>query len=557
VSTIRTIATITLALAALAAAVPAAAQRPEELARQAYEAYTRKDYARSADLYAALVRAGDSDPNTFYNAACANALAGRADTAFDMLERAVAAGFIDAENVKKDPDLASLHADARWAPLVARIEKAARARDALWNNPAIATPYRETLPEDERIAGLSRLWSEVKFNFAYFDLVPDLDWDALYLAYLPRVRQTPSTLEYYRLLAEMAARLRDGHTGVYVPKELYDEVYARPAFSTLLVEDRVLVTRVYDDALRRGGVVPGAEVVEIDGVAVKRYAEERVAPYQSASTPHDLAARVYGYFLFAGPASKTVEVTFRSAGGETFTRRIARLPFEQGRKVANPPAMELRMLPGNVAYVALNSFNDDSAAEQFEARFDEIAKADALVLDVRENGGGNSDVGYRVLACLTDKPFKTSRWQTRDYRPTFRAWGRGEAVYTEEAGEVQPSGSRLFSKPVVVLTSARTYSAAEDFVVAFDAMKRGAIVGEPTGGSTGQPLNFALPGGGGARVCTKRDTYPDGRAFVGVGVQPQTLVRPTVDDVRAGRDTVLEAALDVVRRRARVLASFP
>jgi C-terminal processing protease CtpA/Prc len=79
-------------------------------------------------------------------------------------------------------------------------------------------------------------------------------------------------------------------------------------------------------------------------------------------------------------------------------------------------------------------------------------------------------------------------------------------------------------------------------------MKRGTIVGEPTGGSTGQPLMFKLPGGGAARVCTKRDTYPDGKDFVGVGVQPQVLVRPTIADFRAGRDTVLEAALDFLRK---------
>jgi carboxyl-terminal processing protease len=543
----RTIVALSLALICLAA-TPVAAQSPEDLGRQAYEAYTRKDYARSADLFAAAIRAGDTDPGTFYNAACANALAGRADAAFDMLERAAEAGFGDVANLKKDSDLASLHADARWAALVARFEKIARARDALWNNPAIATPYRETLSEDERIAGLSRLWSEVKFNFVNFDLAPDVDWDALYVAYLPRVREAQTTLEYYRVLTEMAARLRDGHTGVYVPKELFDAVYARPAFRTVLVEDRVVVSSVFDDRLRGEGIVPGVEVVEVDGMPVKRYAEERVAPLQSASTPHDLAARVYGFALFGGLVSETLDVTFRSTSGEAFTRKVARLPIAEGRKLATPPAMEFRMLPGNVAYVALNSFNDDSAAEQFEARFDEIAKADALVIDVRENGGGNSGVGYRVLACLTDKPFKTSRWRTRDYRPTFRAWGRGEGVHAEEAGEVAPSGSRHFSKPVVVLTSARTYSAAEDFAVAFDAMKRGPIVGEPTGGSTGQPLMFALPGGGGARVCTKRDTYPDGREFVGVGVQPHTLVRPTLADFRAGRDTVLEAALRVVAK---------
>lgn len=103
--------------------------------------------------------------------------------------------------------------------------------------------------------------------------------------------------------------------------------------------------------------------------------------------------------------------------------------------------------------------------------------------------------------------------------------------------------------PVIVLTSPRTFSAAEDFAVAFDAMQRGTIVGEATGGSTGQPLLFSLPGGGSGRVCTKRDTYPDGREFVGVGVQPHIKVAPTVADFRNGRDTVLEAALAELKKR--------
>jgi hypothetical protein len=57
---------------------------------------------------------------------------------------------------------------------------------------------------------------------------------------------------------------------------------------------------------------------------------------------------------------------------------------------------------------------------------------------------------------------------------------------------------------------------------------------------------FALPGGGRARVCSKRDTYPDGSAFVGVGVQPDVEVIPTIRDVRDGVDRALERAVDVV-----------
>ena len=79
--------------------------------------------------------------------------------------------------------------------------------------------------------------------------------------------------------------------------------------------------------------------------------------------------------------------------------------------------------------------------------------------------------------------------------------------------------------PVAVLTGAMTFSAAEDFVAAFDAMHRGITVGEATGGSTGQPLIFHLPGGGSARVCTKDDRAANGMVFEGVGLVPRCSLR--------------------------------
>jgi C-terminal processing protease CtpA/Prc len=79
-------------------------------------------------------------------------------------------------------------------------------------------------------------------------------------------------------------------------------------------------------------------------------------------------------------------------------------------------------------------------------------------------------------------------------------------------------------------------------------MQRGIIAGESTG-STGQPLMFRLPGGGFARVCTKADTYPDGRRWVGKGIQPTLKVAPTVLDLQKGRDTVLEATVAALKKQ--------
>ncbi|WP_315818881.1 S41 family peptidase [Paraflavitalea speifideaquila] len=85
--------------------------------------------------------------------------------------------------------------------------------------------------------------------------------------------------------------------------------------------------------------------------------------------------------------------------------------------------------------------------------------------------------------------------------------------------------------PLVVLIGNNTASAAEDFLIALDDLKgRATVIGERTYGSTGQPLMFDLPGGGSARVCTKRDTYSDGREFVGYGVKPDIEVKRTVED---------------------------
>ncbi|HSD18154.1 MAG TPA: S41 family peptidase [Thermomonas sp.] len=518
------------------------------LAKQAAAAYAAKDYVASGDGFAAAIAAGGKEePALYYNAACAYALAGRLETAFDFLRQATDAGFTNVSAIRADADLAALRADPRFEKLLVDTEKLQQRRLRMWSSPAFVTPYQPILDEDQRIAGLSRLWSEAKFNFANFDLVPDLDWDALYTRTLPRVRAAPDTAAYYQALRGFVAELHDGHSSITLPAAVADQLEAQPGLRTALVEGRVFVRELLDPALAATGIAPGMEIVAIEGQPVKSWAQAQVEPYQPASTPQDRAARTYERALLSGPLDRPVRVGLRDKDGRT---REASLPRMSAKAFETAywggPTFDMKMLPGGIAYVRILHFGNASAVDAFEARFGEIAGATALIVDVRDNGGGNSGEGYRLLSLLTDKPFRTSRWRTRQYVPANRAWSRPEGVHGGEAGEVQPDGKRLYTGPVLVLTSARTYSAAEDFVVAFDAMKRGRLVGEATGGSTGQPLFFDLPGGGKARICTKRDSYPDGREFVGIGVQPQVTVHPSVADLRAGRDTVLQAAIALV-----------
>jgi C-terminal processing protease CtpA/Prc len=551
----RAVAAMLLFAAALPAQKPmteaeirASVETKEQERRRLWQA---KDYRTAVSLLEAMVNdpamrsQTDIHVNNVYNLACGYALLGQTAKAVARLRELLDLGYHNVPNIDRDTDFDGIRNDPDFRAAIAEM----RSVPDFWDGPAWKTRYQPDLPEDDKIAGLSRFWAEAKYNFAWFEHLPrDFDWDALYLSYLPKVRATKSTAEYYRVLEEFCAKLKDSHTNIFTPGGLADELHAAPPVRTRYVEGRVLIAEVWDAALNPAGLLPGAEVVEVDGVSVKQFGMERVAPYVSASTTQDLEIRTFESDLLKGKAGSTVELTLRGPGGGTTRTILTRLRRKELASITPPaPAeFEYRMLPGNIAYVALNTFGNERALKEFERLFDEISGSAALIFDVRNNGGGNSGFGTQILSHFTAKPAPSEAWRSRDYVPAQRAWGQLPR-WTGGTPETPASPDQQYHNPVVVLIGPRTFSAAEDFAVDFDIMGRGKLIGEPTGGSTGQPLSFTLPGGGGARVCTKQNFYPDGKQFVGVGIQPQILARPTVADFRAGRDTVLEKAVEYLR----------
>ena len=162
--------------------------------------------------------------------------------------------------------------------------------------------------------------------------------------------------------------------------------------------------------------------------------------------------------------------------------------------------------------------------------------APAIVIDTRMNPGGNSDLADGVAARFFDAPRLTSIVQFRN-GPDHSSLG---APYLTV---IQPRGSWRFLKPVLVLTGRAMFSSAERFVMDMDVLPHVTVVGDTTGGGSGNPTTFDLAGGWHYSVPRWIERTPTGAVVEWQGLAPGIYVPASPADFAAGKDPVLEYAM--------------
>lgn len=393
-----------------------------------------------------------------------------------------------------------------------------------------------------RLLGLSRLWDGVKRNFVFFDKMK-CNWDSAYVAAIPEILKAKNRDECYMVLQRFAATAGDGHTMVYGG----DRRCVLP-IATRAIGGKVYVDEVMSSDFSVRGVTRGAELVEINGVSPEEYARHNVVPYISSSTPQWTETNAYGSELLKGFRGDSVNLVFES-GGKIIALNCV-YGYERADKPKRKPLFTLRALPGNTAYLRIDNFMEGGFANAFDKIYPEILLYDALIIDVRDNNGGNSGNGDYVLRHLASDSIATARWESPVYIPAFASWGERPRYYKASGGKMAPAdGVEIYDKPVAVLVNGGTFSAAEDFVSLFRCMKRGPVIGTSTGGSTGNGVRVELiPGHSYANICSKHDFMPDGTEFVGTGIVPDVEVTETYESYFAGdMDNAVRAALERIR----------
>lgn len=384
--------------------------------------------------------------------------------------------------------------------------------------------------------------------------------------------------EFWVLFMPLVSTIQDSHSYVVDPrffiKPEEDRTKYFPVF-TVYIDGKIVVKESFaDERVERGAIITGINGVKSDGL-IRKISGHRPGVERERVESAILWLWVGAAELFGRP--EVFDVSF-SDGREMRIKGLGLPEIIRKQNAARPagPAsapddspLELKLLGDGVAYLNARTFSYDleKYKEVLRDAFTRIKSAGVgnLIVDVRGNSGGNSALGDALLDMFNSKPYRqySVKWKRSEQfvedmrrrdRPVpdnYRAL-RPREILSGESRVVEPGDNPLrFKGRVYVLSAKETFSSGQMFLAIVKDNKLAKIIGEETTAPVcnfGEVLFFNLPHSRLRASVSVKEFAPPAGCKDARGVVPDKLVERRVSDYVSGRDAILEAALELIKR---------
>jgi hypothetical protein len=372
--------------------------------------------------------------------------------------------------------------------------------------------------QNTRLADVVIAWNVFRHFYPYWTEA-GVDWDTRLRPRLEGAYKAASREAHRDALRLLVADARDGH-GRVTDSRGGASSQSLPLRLGTIERQVVVVASDTPDA------PVGAVVSAIDGAPA---GERLAAMMQLASgTTQWQQVRALQELVTCRPGA-TVTLVLDDGSG----RRSRMLNCEAKQAAIEKRPDPVAVLESGVWYVDLTR----ARMTQITPVLPQLSRAAGVIFDVR---GYPTDAGFQILPHLLDAS-ESDRWM--HVAKLTGPFGRS-AGWLSVGWNMSPRTPHLGGK-IVFLTDGRAISYAESVMGYVADRKLGTIVGSPTAGANGNVAVFGVPGGFTISFTGMRVTGHDGRTpHHLVGVKPDIPLEPTIAGLRAGRDEVLEKALE-------------
>ena len=198
-----------------------------------------------------------------------------------------------------------------------------------------------------------------------------------------------------------------------------------------------------------------------------------------------------------------------------------------------------QILENNIGYIYCSSFSNGIGDGNLDQTLNRLAICDGLIIDVRNNGGGNLTTAQKLAARFTNQKTLVG-YMTHKTGKGHSDFSNPYPVY------IEPSNGIRWQKRAVVLTNRRSFSATNDFVNSMKQFPLITIVGDKTGGGSGLPFTSEIPCGWSIRFSASPMLDPQMNQ-IEFGINPDVKVDMTSEDMQKGKDTMIEIACKLLK----------
>jgi len=368
-------------------------------------------------------------------------------------------------------------------------------------------------------------WRVMKYIF-YDENMHGKNWEAAKKYYQPMLKYVGQNQDVYDLSNEMIGELNASHTGVRGPTRTSPSTYSTKYTGFELSPDKgkYRISHIYRDGPADKdwiNINVGDYVLEIEGKEIK--AGDNYWKILNHTLNDFITVKVSAEPRLSSSTMREVRIKTTTSLGN----------IKYNEWVKNNREYVEKLSGGKIAYVHIRSMNQASL-KVFENEVNQFSQAKGMIIDIRYNGGGNTDQG--IINILERVPYSywNNRWGDR-------AWGR------------RPR--QAIAGPKVMMINSRSASDSEVTSRGFHDLGLGTIVGSPTMAACIATGSYSLINGAsirtpGSLVTTYDPTKPNnyGINLENFGVPPDIFVENTPEDELRGFDRELKTAIEEALR---------
>lgn len=389
-----------------------------------------------------------------------------------------------------------------------------------WSDPAI------------RLLTLFRYWNVIEYFYPY-TYIMDKEWDDMLRYFIPKFTDVKTELEYHLLIRELTVSLGDSHA--FFTTDLIRS-YAGAKFIPVkfsILNDNAVVTGFYDDSLARLDDLRFGDVITaVNHTPVAAIYQDH-EKYINGSNE---AVKKLGYsfrWIFNG-STDTVTITVEREG-KVKDKTIRRYAFSTFKPASTPP-VKWKKIGDSIGYVNMES--DVLLSEDLPAMMKALGDTKAILFDFRNYPEFIID---ELLAYFHPEPKAFAKFIQPDltYPGKFR-WTEPVLCGTHNTNP--------YKGKVILLVNDDTQSRSEYFVMAMQSIEGSITIGRQTSGADGDVVDYTFFDDKTSWITGRGVFYPDGKETQRVGIKIDIEVPLTLEDIRRGRDAILETAIQTAAR---------